>query len=124
MSDRRKLFGKVIIAGEEFDFIKAANIKEVSLEYYKTRNLRNNKKYGIEIIKKEKNDEGIKREKSEEKAISNNELVDFVKIKRDLEHISMTVDSLKLWTDQMISSGNIDEVEYNRVKQEIEESEN
>ena len=56
--------------------------------------------------------------------ISNNELVDFVKIKRDLEHISMTVDSLKLWTDQMISSGNIDEVEYNRVKQEIEESEN
>ncbi len=75
MSDRRKLFGKVIIAGEEFDFIKAANIKEVSLEYYKTRNLRNNKKYGIEIIKKEKNDEGIKREKSEEKAISNNELV-------------------------------------------------
>ena len=53
MSDRRKLFGKVIIAGEEFDFIKAANIKEVSLEYYKTRNLRNNKKYGIEIIKKE-----------------------------------------------------------------------
>ena len=75
MSDRRKLFGKVIIAGEEFDFIKAANIKEVSLEYYKTRNLRNNKKYGIEIIKKEKNDEGIKREKSEDTPITTNDII-------------------------------------------------
>lgn len=51
--------------------------------------------------------------------ITNDELRDFISITRDLDRISMTVDSLKLWTEQMKSSDAIDSREYERIKKEI-----
>ena len=36
-------------------------------------------------------------------------------IKKELESISMTIDSLKLWTDQMLSDGLIDQKEYEKL---------
>ena len=36
-------------------------------------------------------------------------------IKKELEKISMTVDSLKLWTEQMLSNGLIDQEEYRKI---------
>lgn len=47
--------------------------------------------------------------------ISEDEIKDFIHIKKELEKISMTVDSLKLWTEQMLSNGLIDEDEYERI---------
>ena len=47
--------------------------------------------------------------------ISGSELKDFVMIKKELESISMTVDSLKLWTEQMLSDGLIDEEAYEKL---------
>ena len=47
--------------------------------------------------------------------ITGNELKDFVMIKKELESISMIVDSLKLWTDQMLSDGLIDQKEYEKL---------
>ena len=44
------------------------------------------------------------------------ELKDFIQIKKELERISMTVDSLKLWTEQMKSNGMIDQEEYERIE--------
>ena len=54
--------------------------------------------------------------------ITGPELVDFIKIKDGLEKISMTIDSLKLWTEQMKANGSIDEEEYERVEREILEN--
>ena len=51
--------------------------------------------------------------------ITGPELEDFISIKEGLEKISMTIDSLKLWTEQMKANGSIDEEEYDRVEQEI-----
>ena len=36
-------------------------------------------------------------------------------IKKELEKISMTVDSLKLWTEQTLSNGLIDQEEYRKI---------
>lgn len=51
--------------------------------------------------------------------ITQDELYDFISIKHDLEQISMTIDSLKLWTEQMLSNGSIDENEYQKIKNKI-----
>ena len=51
--------------------------------------------------------------------ISGDELKDFILIKHELEKVSMTIDSLKLWTEQMKSNGSIDEEEYKRVEEEV-----
>ena len=50
--------------------------------------------------------------------ITGEELKDFIAIKKELEHISMTVDSLKLWTEQMKSKGAINEEEYEKALEE------
>lgn len=47
--------------------------------------------------------------------ISGDEIKDFIQIKKELEKISMTVDSLKLWTEQMLSNGLIDQEEYRKI---------
>lgn len=52
--------------------------------------------------------------------ITGDELKDFVLIKNELERISSTVDSLKLWTEQMKSNGLIDEEELEKLEQQIE----
>lgn len=51
--------------------------------------------------------------------ISGDELKDFILIKNELERISMTIDSLKLWTQQMKSNGLIDEEEYTKLEKQL-----
>ena len=78
MLDLRKLYGKVTIEGEDFEYNQNPKQQEkIFLEYYKTKNAQTNdeKKYGIEVIKKEENKDGITREKTVENGISNNEKV-------------------------------------------------
>lgn len=50
--------------------------------------------------------------------ITGDELKDFVIITNELDKISQTIDSLKLWTAHMKASGAIDEEEYDRIKEE------
>lgn len=46
--------------------------------------------------------------------IDNNELDDFIDIKRELERISIAVDTLQLWSEQMLNNGSIDIDEYTK----------
>ena len=45
-------------------------------------------------------------------SIDNEELEDFIKIQKDLERISITVETLQLWTEKMIATGKIDMTKY------------
>lgn len=45
--------------------------------------------------------------------IDNDELRDFVKIQKELERISITVETLQLWSEQMLATGKIDVAKYN-----------
>lgn len=45
-------------------------------------------------------------------SIDNDELADFIKIQKDLERISITVESLQLWTEKMLATGKIDIDKY------------
>lgn len=47
---------------------------------------------------------------------------DFVDIKIELERISMAIDSLKLWTQKMLSNGSINEDVYKRIESELKAS--
>lgn len=53
--------------------------------------------------------------------IEGDELRDFILIKNELEKISITIESLKLWVEQMKSNGSIDQEEYDRIDQELSE---
>lgn len=44
--------------------------------------------------------------------IENDELEDFIHIQKELERISITVESLQLWTEKMIADGKIDIKQY------------
>ena len=48
--------------------------------------------------------------------IGNDELADFVRIQENLRRMSMTVDTLQLWSEEMISSGRIDKEAYEAMK--------
>lgn len=48
--------------------------------------------------------------------ITNDELVDFIRIKHDLDHISTTINSLQLWVEQKKNDGSIDPEEYEKVE--------
>jgi hypothetical protein len=48
-------------------------------------------------------------------SIDNEELEDFIKIQKDLERISITVETLQLWTEKMIATGKIDMVKYQQL---------
>ena len=49
--------------------------------------------------------------------VSGDEIVDFIGIQEELEHISITIETLQLWTEQMLANGSIDIEAYNRYKQ-------
>ena len=49
---------------------------------------------------------------SEDGVIANDELADFILIQKELEKISITVETLQLWTEQMIATGRIDVAKY------------
>ncbi len=46
-------------------------------------------------------------------AIQGDELEDFVQIQKELEKISITVETLQLWVENMVAKGKIDEKKYN-----------
>ena len=48
--------------------------------------------------------------------IEKDEVEDFVKIQEDLEKISITVETLQLWVEQMLANGKIDLEAYNRYR--------
>lgn len=50
--------------------------------------------------------------------ISGDEMKDFVFIEKELERISMTVDTLQLWIEKMRANGSIDEKLYDTYKNE------
>ena len=48
--------------------------------------------------------------------ISNDEIDDFIHIQEELERISITVETLQLWSERMMATGVIDEEQYNAYK--------
>ena len=48
--------------------------------------------------------------------ISGDEIADFIFIQEELERISIAVETLQLWSEQMIATGMIDETQYNALK--------
>lgn len=46
--------------------------------------------------------------------ISGDEIDDFLRIRRELERISLTVEALQLWSENMLAAGKIDPEEYRR----------
>ena len=48
--------------------------------------------------------------------ISGDELEDFICIQEELERISITVETLQLWSERMMATGVIDEEQYNACK--------
>ena len=49
---------------------------------------------------------------AEDGIITENELLDFISIQKDLEKVSLAVSALELWTEKMMSSGLIDMEKY------------
>ena len=56
--------------------------------------------------------------------ISGNELEDFIFIQEELERISITVETLQLWSERMMATGVIDEEQYNAYKKRRSEEAN
>lgn len=52
-------------------------------------------------------------------SISDDELEDFIRIQNELERISIIVDTLKLWSEQMMVNGIIDEEAYELCKKHM-----
>lgn len=48
--------------------------------------------------------------------IDNDEVEDFISIQNELENLSLSVQTLKLWTEQIVGNGEIDVNEYDRLK--------
>ena len=48
--------------------------------------------------------------------ISGDEIEDFIYIQEELERISITVETLQLWSERMIANGIIDEQKYKQLK--------
>lgn len=48
--------------------------------------------------------------------VRNDELQDFIDIQEQLEHISVAVETLQLWTEKMLAEGKIDLEKYNEIK--------
>ncbi|MBR3377158.1 MAG: helix-turn-helix domain-containing protein [Mogibacterium sp.] len=49
---------------------------------------------------------------AEDGKITDDEMLDFISIQKDLERVSLAVDALELWTEKMMSSGVIDMEKY------------
>ena len=56
---------------------------------------------------------------TEDGEISDEELKDFIHIQKELDKISMTVTTLKLWSEQQLSTGKIDKAKYEALKETI-----
>ena len=51
-------------------------------------------------------------------AIQEDEIPDFIRIQEELEKISVTVEALQLWSEQMLANGAIDPEAYKRYKEQ------
>lgn len=51
--------------------------------------------------------------------IDDSELEDFIRIQSELEKISITVEALQLWSEQMLANGTIDVKRYEALKEKI-----
>ena len=56
--------------------------------------------------------------------ISDDELTDFIFIQQELERISITVETLQLWAEQMLATGAIDAQQYHMCKERLDKSKN
>ena len=56
--------------------------------------------------------------------IDRNEIPDFVQIQEDLEKISITVETLQLWSEKMLANGSIDRDAYEAYMSERGQSSN
>ena len=56
---------------------------------------------------------------TEDGEVSDEELKDFIHIQKELDKISMTVTTLKLWSEQQLAEGNIDRAKYEALKETI-----
>ena len=54
--------------------------------------------------------------------IDGDEIGDFITIQRELERISITVETLQLWAEKMLLSGQIDKEAYEKRLKEISSS--
>lgn len=52
---------------------------------------------------------------AEDGQISDDEMLDFISIQKDLKRVSLAVSALELWTEKMLSSGLIDTERYNEM---------
>ena len=51
--------------------------------------------------------------------ISNDQIDDFIRIQQELEKISITVETLQLWLEQMVANGTIDKKVYEESKKRL-----
>jgi hypothetical protein len=51
--------------------------------------------------------------------IDDAEIEDFIQIQDELERISVTVETLQLWSERMLANGIIDEKKYKEIKNNI-----
>lgn len=86
--------------------IKIKDLSQIVLETIASLNALNKKKERLIEITVDGN-------------ISDDELEDFVKIQNELERISITVDTLRLWSEQMLANGSIDEEAYEVCKSRL-----
>ena len=56
---------------------------------------------------------------TEDGEVSEDELKDFIYIQKELDRISMTVKTLKLWSEQQLAIGKIDREKYDELKNSI-----
>ncbi len=83
--------------------IKIKDLSQIVLEMLASLNLMNRKQEKlIEITA-----DGV---------VDNDEIMDFIKIQKELERISITVETLQLWTEQMLADNVIDVEKYNKIK--------
>ncbi len=53
--------------------------------------------------------------------VADDELADFARIKRMIDHLSMTADAMSLWIEKSIVSGNVDAGKFQEVMRELPE---
>ncbi len=83
--------------------IKIKNLAQIVLEMLSSLNsLKNRQERLIDI--------------TADGAISSDEIKDFVFIQNELEHISITVETLQLWVEKMLADGRIDRKKYDEIK--------
>lgn len=86
--------------------VKSKDLSQIVLEMLASLNAMNKKKDRlIEITY-----DGV---------ISDDQIEDFITIQQNLENLSVTVEALQLWSEQMIINGNINKQAYEEIKKRL-----